>query len=267
LAIIVTIFAVVLLTYTTFGKKIINTGMSVFGAQYVGYSVKLNQVLAMSISGMIAGILGMMVYLGNATTMPIQVAAKSIPQQGFSGISVGLIAMSNPWAILPISCLFGMIDGTKAALSTNYGIDPSISDAIFGIIVYGAAVISIFYFLVPFKWYLRIFRGKVYADNYQNYINSVNQDLDDASTTIYYLKHKNLSPDSDYCFDQQFLVAKMKKFGIRCSNQKITKNKYRFYRHQIYQKYQQLRLKNKQFFLKRISVRLNKNNPNKESIV
>jgi simple sugar transport system permease protein len=93
---IVTIFAVVLLIYTTFGKKIINTGMSTFAAQYVGYHVKFNQILAMSISGAVAGILGMMVYLGNGTTMPIQIAAKSIPQQGFTGISVGLIAMSNP---------------------------------------------------------------------------------------------------------------------------------------------------------------------------
>jgi ABC-type uncharacterized transport system permease subunit len=96
LAIIVVVFAVILLMYTTFGKKIINTGMSTFAAKYAGYSVKLNQILAMSISGATAGILGMMVYLGNGTTMPVQVAAKSIPQQGFTGISVGLIAMSNP---------------------------------------------------------------------------------------------------------------------------------------------------------------------------
>jgi simple sugar transport system permease protein len=96
LAIVVTCFAIVLLTFTTLGKKIINTGMSSSAAKYAGYSVKFNQILAMSISGAIAGILGVMVYLGNNVIMPIQVAAKSIPQQGFVGISVGLIAMSNP---------------------------------------------------------------------------------------------------------------------------------------------------------------------------
>jgi simple sugar transport system permease protein len=96
LAITVTLFAAVLLMYTTFGKKIIMTGMSLSAAKYAGYSVKLNQILAMTISGIIAGIMGVMVYLGQNTTMPVQVAAKTIPQQGFVGISVGLIAMSNP---------------------------------------------------------------------------------------------------------------------------------------------------------------------------
>jgi hypothetical protein len=44
-----------------------------------------------------------------------------------------------------------MIDNAKSSLSASFGVDPAISDTIFGIIVYGAAVISIFYFLVPFK--------------------------------------------------------------------------------------------------------------------
>jgi simple sugar transport system permease protein len=151
IAIIVVAFAIVLLGYTAFGKKIINTGMSLTAARYAGYSTRLNQVFAMLISGAIAGILGAMVYLGKADNMGVTVAAKTIPQEGFTGISVGLIAMSNSWAILPIACLFGMIDGSKVALQTSLGVDPSISDCIFGIVVYGAAIISIFYYLVPFK--------------------------------------------------------------------------------------------------------------------
>jgi simple sugar transport system permease protein len=151
LAIIVIIFAIILLSFTTLGKKIINTGMSPTAAKYAGYSVKLNQILAMLISGVIAGILGVMVYLGKNTQMSIQVAAKTIPQEGFVGISVGLIAMSNAWGTLPVAFLFGMIDGSKSFISATYGVDPTISDTIFGIVVYGSAIISIFTFLVPFK--------------------------------------------------------------------------------------------------------------------
>jgi simple sugar transport system permease protein len=84
------------LSYTTFGKKIINTGMSLTASQYAGYSVKLNQILAMLVSGGLAGVLGMMVYLGRTNSIPMNILAKSIPSEGFSGISVGLIAMSNP---------------------------------------------------------------------------------------------------------------------------------------------------------------------------
>jgi ABC-type uncharacterized transport system permease subunit len=53
--------------------------------------------------------------------------------------------------VLPISTFFGMIDSSKAAFSVYLNVDPSITDMIFGIVVYGAAVISIFYFLIPYK--------------------------------------------------------------------------------------------------------------------
>jgi simple sugar transport system permease protein len=144
------IFAIVILGFTTFGKKIVNTGMSVTAAKYAGYNTKANQIYAMLISGAMAGVLGVMVYLGSATNMPINVAAKTLPQEGYTGISVGLIAMSNPIAVLPVSLLFGMIDASKAAL-IDLSIQPAMTDAIFGIVVYGAAVISLFYFIVPFK--------------------------------------------------------------------------------------------------------------------
>jgi hypothetical protein len=44
-----------------------------------------------------------------------------------------------------------MIDGAKANISQIYGVDHSISDLMFGIIVYGAAIISFFYYVVPFR--------------------------------------------------------------------------------------------------------------------
>jgi hypothetical protein len=108
-----------------------------------------------------------------------------------------------------------MIDGAKASLSANFNVDPSISDAIFGIVVYGAAIISIFYFLVPFKWYLRVFKGKAYADNYKHYLHSINRDLDDATDIIYYLKEENLGKTSSVYFDKTILMEKLKRFNIK----------------------------------------------------
>jgi ABC-type uncharacterized transport system permease subunit len=55
---------------------------------------------------------------------------------------------------MPISLFFGMIDGAKGAIQSVCHVDPAISDLIFGIVVYGAAVVMIFYYIVPYTWYL-----------------------------------------------------------------------------------------------------------------
>jgi simple sugar transport system permease protein len=90
------LLTIIFLGYTVVGKKIINTGLSTTGAQYAGYNVKVNQVSAMILSGAFAGILGVMAYCGRDTGIPCSILSRSLPQEGFNGISVGLIAMSNP---------------------------------------------------------------------------------------------------------------------------------------------------------------------------
>jgi len=125
-----------------YGKKIINTGLSSSAAKYAGYSVKKNQVSAMTISGLIAGLAGIMMYCGFQAVMPITVTARAIPNDGFTGISVGLISMCSPIAVIPVSLFFGMIQSSKAVIALDAGIDTTIVDLIFGIMVYGAAIIS-----------------------------------------------------------------------------------------------------------------------------
>ncbi|GHU33047.1 hypothetical protein FACS1894166_07640 [Bacilli bacterium] len=142
---------IVVLKYTTFGKKTVSVGMSLTSSQYMGYNVKLNQISAMLVSGAIAGVLGMMVYLGRTNSMPMNILAKSLPQDGFNGIAVGLVAMSNPVAIIPVSVFFGMIDSAKGTLQVVCQIDTAISDLMFAIIVYGAAIVAIFYYFVPYR--------------------------------------------------------------------------------------------------------------------
>jgi hypothetical protein len=137
-----------------------------------------------------------------------------------------------------------MIDGSKGGLSVNLGIDPSISDAIFGIVVYGAAVISIFYFLVPYQWYLRIFKGKVFANNYQQYINRINHYLDDAQSAIHYLKQRvNHKKNIE---DHELILARLKEFKIHLNeHQPVTKQAFYQYSQQIYQAFFQYKNKSK----------------------
>lgn len=186
--IILVIFTAVSLTYSVYGKKIINTGMSITASQAAGYKTKKNQILAMAISGALAGIMGIMVYCGRENgAMYITVSAKTIPVEGFNGISVGLIAMNNPIATVPIAFLFGMVESSKASIS-GLGIDGQITNLIFGIIVYGAAAIALFYWFKPWLWLIRLFKGKEYLKNYKDYVINVQNELQDTSDALNYLR-------------------------------------------------------------------------------
>jgi len=162
IGVILVVGVVIVLNYTVFGKKLKVTGLSRTGALASGYNVKANMIIAMAISGAIAGILGAMVYCGFSPQMPTTAAAKAIPQEGFNGISVGLIAMCSPVAALPISLFFSMVQTSVSALQT-YGIDNHIGQVIFGIVVYGAAMISLFLNLKPYWLTTGIFKGKNYS--------------------------------------------------------------------------------------------------------
>jgi simple sugar transport system permease protein len=79
----------------------------------------------------------------------VTITAKTIPAEGFNGISVGLIAMTNPIGVLPISLFFAMVQNAKASIQSAYAVDPAIADLMFGVIVYGAAAISLIYYFKP----------------------------------------------------------------------------------------------------------------------
>jgi len=159
---ILVIIVAVILNYTVFGKKQKVVGLSRSGALAVGYNVKLNMIASMAISGAIAGVLGAMNYCGYSPQMAITASAKSIPQEGFNGISIGLIAMCSPVAAIPASLFFSMVQTSVAPLQ-SLGIDNHIAQVVFGIVVYGAAAISLFLNLKPYWLTLHIFKGKNYS--------------------------------------------------------------------------------------------------------
>lgn len=156
------IFVAVVLNFTVFGRKQRVTGLSNSGALAAGYNVKANMIASMAISGALAGLLGVMVYCGFSPNMPVTAAAKAIPQEGFNGISVGLISMCSPVASIPVSLFFAMVKTSVSDLQI-LGIDNHIADVVFGIVVYGAAAITLFLNLKPYWLTLDIFRGKNYS--------------------------------------------------------------------------------------------------------
>lgn len=190
---------IVILNFSVFGRKLRVTGLSNTGALAAGYNIKANMILSMAISGLISGLLGAMLYCGFSPNMPVTAAGKAIPQEGFNGISVGLISMCSPTAALPVSLFFSMIKTSVSELQM-IGIDNHISDVVFGIIVYGAAAITLFLNLKPYWLTLRIFKGKNYS-KIQHERNMTNIALlglsrDQCSSLkkyyIYYVKHRKV---------------------------------------------------------------------------
>ena len=188
ITILVVPISIIILSLSTFGKKISVTGLSLSASTYAGINVKSKQLIAMLISGMIAGLLGAMIYCGQTNQMFVTTAAKAIPTKGFDGISVGLISMNNPIAVLPISLFFAMVENAKPAIQSLL-VDPAVTDLMFGVIVYGAAIISLMYYFKPWIWLRKLFDGKNNENNYHRYVNEQNKNIDDVKSTIYTIKH------------------------------------------------------------------------------
>lgn len=136
----------ILLKFTVFGKKIKSVGLSKSASFYSGYNTKALQMGAFMVSGVIAGLLAVVVYTGTAEkSIPIpQITA--LPTYGFDGIALGLIAFSNPIAIVPVTFFMAIIKTSSDAGAPFPG---TLANMILGIIMYGTAIFTVFYTFKP----------------------------------------------------------------------------------------------------------------------
>lgn len=105
---IVLALALVLLVYwllyrTTIGFELRTVGANPAAARYAGINVSRTIVLAMALSGMVAGL------AGAGEVMGVEGALKTdfFSGLGFDSIAVALLARSNPIAIIPAGLLWG----------------------------------------------------------------------------------------------------------------------------------------------------------------
>lgn len=101
---------------TTIGYEIRAVGINAFAAEYGGISIAKNTVLAMVISGAIAGIGGATHISGILLQSQDMFAA---PGFGFDGIAVALLAKNNPIACIPSAILFGALNSSSKMLQLN----------------------------------------------------------------------------------------------------------------------------------------------------
>jgi simple sugar transport system permease protein len=94
-----------LIERTTTGFRIRAVGLNAGAARAAGISVGRTMVVAMGISGALAGLAGIIQVLGVDGIMTGGV----LSGYGFDAIAVALVARSNPWAIFPAALLFGAL--------------------------------------------------------------------------------------------------------------------------------------------------------------
>ena len=178
--------SVLIINYSTFGKKVSTTGLSTTASTYAGINIQKKRMIAMMISGLLAGLLGAMIYCGQTNQVFVTISTKTIPAEGFNGISVGLIAMTNPIGVLPISLFFAMVQNAKASIQSAYSVDPAIADLMFGVIVYGAAAISLIYYFKPWIWMRKVVDGKKNAVDYRSYSHHLANKIEESRGAIYF---------------------------------------------------------------------------------
>ncbi len=140
IAVLISILIYIMLNKTTFGFELKACGYNKDASLYAGINSKKNIILAMVISGALAGIGGGLLYLaGSGKYIYVE---DILAPEGFTGISVALLGMSHPIGTLfaGIFIAYITVGGSYMQLS---GFVPEIIDIITATIIYFAAFAQI----------------------------------------------------------------------------------------------------------------------------
>ena len=128
---IITVIIFIYMRYTKHGYEIQVLGESENTARYAGMNVSRIIIRTAALSGAICGLVGFLVASGTHGTLYSNVAGGA----GFTGITVCWLAQLNPFAMIVIALLLGVLTKGSSTLQTSMGIPASITDIITGIIL------------------------------------------------------------------------------------------------------------------------------------
>lgn len=112
LALFMVFLIYVILWKTRIGYEIRAVGLNPQAAEYGGISVSRNMILAMVISGSLAGLAGVEQVLG----LHGRFIQRFSPELGFIGIAVALLGKNHPVGVLFAAFLFGALSNGAAAM-------------------------------------------------------------------------------------------------------------------------------------------------------
>jgi general nucleoside transport system permease protein len=135
IAVIAVIVIGFILNKTTLGFELKAVGFNRHAAEYAGMKVNRNIILSMIISGGLAGLGGVALYTGNASSMQIGI----LPTQGYDGIAVALLGANAPIGVFFAALFFGILYSGTGFMNAMIDIPPEIANTIIAIIIYFAA--------------------------------------------------------------------------------------------------------------------------------
>lgn len=141
IGIIVAILIYILIEKTTFGYELKAVGLNRNAAKYAGINEFRAIVLSMVIAGALSGLGGGITYLAS-TGKSIEIIAK-IPAEGFNGIAVALLGMSNPLAVIFSSMFIAYLNLGGQSMQV-IGYVPEIISMMIGIILYVSSLSILF---------------------------------------------------------------------------------------------------------------------------
>lgn len=146
IAIFVAIFIWWLLWKTTIGFEIRTVGLNPHAARYAGIAVSATVILAMVLSGVLAGLGGAIETQG--------VVGRYQPGfnvgLGFDGITIALLGKTHPFGVLPAALLVGAMKAGSNEMQFSAGVAKEITDVIQALILFFIAADVII------RWLLRM---------------------------------------------------------------------------------------------------------------
>lgn len=136
MAILISVLIYILLNKTTFGYELKACGFNMDASRYAGINAKRGIVLSMVIAGCLSGIGGGFLYLAS-TGKSIEIV-DVLAAEGFTGIPVALLGMSNPLGII-FSSLFIAYISEGGFYAQMFNFKPEIIVIITSVIIYFSA--------------------------------------------------------------------------------------------------------------------------------
>ncbi|MCL4394870.1 MAG: ABC transporter permease [Chloroflexi bacterium] len=125
-----------LLWGTRLGYRIRTVGKSPTAAEYAGISPQRHMMIAMAISGAMAGLAGVVEVLG----IDFRFYGSFSPGYGFDGIAIALLGQLHPVGILASALLFGILRAGSIEMQQAAGVSADIISAISGVIIFFVAL-------------------------------------------------------------------------------------------------------------------------------
>lgn len=125
-------FIFIYMNYTKHGYEISVLGESENTARYAGMNVTRITVRTACLSGAICGLVGFMVASGANQTLYSDVA----DGVGFTAITVAWLAQLNPFAMIVISLLFGVLSKGASSMQTGLAVPSSVAEIIKGLLLF-----------------------------------------------------------------------------------------------------------------------------------